>query len=542
MRRSLAALALAVVLPLPGLLPAAVLAGVVVKPGETLSEIADRNGISLKRLMQANGITNPDVVTAGQTLVIPGSGSGGSSTRSYGSTGGSSGSGTITVQDGDTLSEIADRAGISVNRLMRLNGLSDANKLSIGQKLVVGGGGNGGGGGYTRQAAAAKPLPTAPYTVKKGETVSELAERFGTTTNRLLALNNISDPKLLVAGTRIAIPGRPSSPATSSRAASSSARAASPSGEHVVASGESLSHIADRYNTSVERLVAINKIGDPDLVVAGTRLKLQAPPAPKPAPKQVTRPAAKASVTTKPAATSKPVQQAAKPVQPAAKSTALAKAPETKPAEAKPAVGSTKAAPTTTISPTATATATATQPKVEAKPVIAAKPAQATQRVVETKPAVEAKPVAEAKPVVETKRLAETKPVVATKAVVETKPVEAKPAATTVATAQITSKPVTTTASRPAVSRSRPLGTKANGPDWRSYGPLQVDWANWQSMGGSYVAPTLNGQGQPLYLAINCGARKLNTTTQSGQWKTWDAPQAEFEQQLVSDLCKAKGG
>ena len=117
---------------------------------------------------------------------------------------------------------------------------------------------------------------------------------------------------------------------------------------------------------------------------------------------------------------------------------------------------------------------------------------------------------------------------------VETKTVEAKPANTTVATATATS--------RPAVSRSRVVSsTKPNGPDWRSYGPLQVDWANWQSMGGSYVAPTLNGQGQPLYLAINCGARKLNTTTQSGQWKTWDAPQAEFEQQLVSDLCKAKG-
>ena len=44
MRRSLAALALAVVLPFPGLAPAAALANVVVKPGETLSEIADRHG------------------------------------------------------------------------------------------------------------------------------------------------------------------------------------------------------------------------------------------------------------------------------------------------------------------------------------------------------------------------------------------------------------------------------------------------------------------------------------------------------------------
>jgi hypothetical protein len=59
-------------------------------------------------------------------------------------------------------------------------------------------------------------------------------------------------------------------------------------------------------------------------------------------------------------------------------------------------------------------------------------------------------------------------------------------------------------------------------------------------MGGSFVTPSLNGEGQPLYLAINCSARRLNATGQSGQWKSWDPPQSEFEQQLISDLCKAR--
>ena len=138
------------------------MANVVVKPGETLSEIADRNGVSLKRLMQANGLTDPSKLAIGQSLVIPGGRQG------------SSRGGTITVRDGDTLSGIADRAGISVNRLMRLNGISDPDKLTLGQTLVVSGSG-GSGGGYSSQAAPAKPLPTAPYTVKKGDTVSELA-------------------------------------------------------------------------------------------------------------------------------------------------------------------------------------------------------------------------------------------------------------------------------------------------------------------------------------------------------------------------------
>ena len=97
-------------------------------------------------------------------------------------------------------------------------------------------------------------------------------------------------------------------------------------------------------------------------------------------------------------------------------------------------------------------------------------------------------------------------------------------------------------ASRPRPATTSRTTTKLASSDWRNYGPLQVDWANWQSMGGSYVAPSLNGKGQPLYLAINCSARKLNTTNQSGQWKSWEAPQADFEEQLVSDLCKAKAG
>ncbi|MFY8149451.1 MAG: hypothetical protein ACOVNL_09585 [Prochlorococcaceae cyanobacterium] len=111
--------------------------------------------------------------------------------------------------------------------------------------------------------------------------------------------------------------------------------------------------------------------------------------------------------------------------------------------------------------------------------------------------------------------------------------------------AQPAPRPATTVAAaQPAPARPQPaaptVAAKPAQPDWRTYGPLQVDWANWQPMGGSFVTPSLNGEGQPLYLAINCSARRLNATGQSGQWKSWDPPQTEFEQQLISDLCKAR--
>ena len=484
MRRSLAALALAVVLPFPGLAPAAALANVVVKPGETLSEIADRHGVSLTRLMQANGITNPNLVVAGQSLRLPGSSAAGA---------GSSGGGSVTVQPGDTLSDIADRQGISLNQLMQANGITNPNMVVAGQKLVL--------PGSRRATAAAAPraLPTAPYTVKSGETISEIADRFGTSTERLIQLNGISNPNLVVAGTRLAIPGRPSSSAAPrSTAAPRNAK------EHVVLSGESLSTIADSYGLPVERLVAINKIDDPDLVVSGARLKLQAPPPVKATPKPAT---AQAKPQAKP--NPKPVATATAVATPTA-------TPVTTPVAVK------TPAPKPTPRPTPTVQQPIQQPVQQAvqQPV-----QKAAERAVQ--PAIQ--PVVQA----------------AVQPKIQPTPKPSPVVATPIAKASITSTTATTSpASRPSTgskpSSSKPSSSKPQGPDWRSYGPLQVDWANWQPMGGSFVAPTLNSDGKPVYLAVNCGARKLNATSQSGQWKSWDAPQSDFEEQLISDICKAR--
>jgi len=509
MRRSLAALALAVVLPAGVMGPSASRADVVVKSGETLSEIAERNGVSLTRLMQANGITNPAFVEAGRRLVIPGNGSTAAAPRPAAAAGGS-----YTVKSGETLSEIADRNGISLNRLMQANGISDPAFVEAGRRLVIPGSGS----------TAAAPRPTAAaggsYTVKSGETLSEIADRNGTTVERLMQLNGISNANLVAAGTRLTLPGQPR------RNIAQSANAS----HHVVQSGETLSHIADAYNMPVERLIALNKISDPDLVVAGTRLQIKAPPPVSRPVAQKPRPAA-ATVAARPAdkPTPKAVVVASKPV--------AAKPVASRPAASKPADSQTVDGQTAALKPAASK-------PVETKPVVTrtteARTAEA--RTVETRTAA-VKPVATK--ATETKtaepKTAEPKPT-------ETKAVEAKPVATMAAEAKATdsdavaAKPIS---SKPVVRTSpvasKPVTTKT-GPDWRTYGPMQIDWANWRSMGGSLVAPSLGSDGKPHYLAVNCGARKINATSQSGQWKTWDNPQSDEEQRLVTDLCSSKGG
>jgi LysM repeat protein len=461
-RRSAAALALALLLPLPGL------AGeVVVKPAETLSEIAERYGTSVQRLMQLNNLRSPQDLWAGSRIQVPGA-AGSSASRG-------GGSGNYTVKPGETLSEIAERYGTSVQRLMQLNNLRSPQDLWAGSRIQVPGATAArpsGGGGGTRTTTV-----SANYTVKPGETLSELAERYGTSVQRLMELNNLRGPQDLWAGSRIQVPiTRTTTAAAPKPAVNKNAT------QHKVQSGETLSVIADRYGVSMQNLIALNGISNPNQVEVGRTLKLRG------TPKPAAKPAAAKPAAAKPAP--KPQTVAAKPAakpapQPAAK-------PAAQPVAAKP---------------------------VAAQPVVAqpaASPAPAAAAPVAAKP--DPKPAAEAAAPVAAKP--------------EPKPA-AKPATTTVA-----AKPAT----KPAAATSSSKPGKPASPDWRNYGPLQVDWANWQPMGGSYVAPSLNSDGQPLYLAINCNAKRLNATGQSGTWKTWDAPQSDFEHKLINDLCTAKGG
>ena len=116
--------------------------------------------------------------------------------------------------------------------------------------------------------------------------------------------------------------------------------------------------------------------------------------------------------------------------------------------------------------------------------------------------------------------------------------------ATTLATQSVPESTSTTTTETAAVTAvesedddTEVLAKKTPTADWRYFGPLQVDWSNWRTMAGSLVAPTLNKQKQPLYVAVNCGARKLNITGSGGTWKTWESPAETFERDLVKAAC-----
>ena len=108
-----------------------------VRQGDTLEKIARRNGTTVKRLCQLNGISQNKVLHPGDRLKVSGSAPKSSGNSGVSGSSGTGGPSTYTVKSGDTLYSIAKRNGTTVKRLCQLNGISENSKLRVGQKLKL---------------------------------------------------------------------------------------------------------------------------------------------------------------------------------------------------------------------------------------------------------------------------------------------------------------------------------------------------------------------------------------------------------------------
>jgi LysM repeat protein len=164
-----------------------------VQRGETIWSIASRYGTSVDVIARANGLSNPRFIYAGQRLAIPSGGGGGTGTAATG--------GTYIVRRGDSLSSIASRHGTTVNALVQANGLRNPSYIYAGQKLVM----RGGGAGAPTSGQAATAVG-GTYTVRRGDTLSSIASRHGTTASAIARANGLANMSYIYAGQRLTIP------------------------------------------------------------------------------------------------------------------------------------------------------------------------------------------------------------------------------------------------------------------------------------------------------------------------------------------------
>lgn len=116
---------------------------------------------------------------------------------------------------------------------------------------------------------AALALADTAYVVGAGDTLSALAQRFGVSVDVLVARNSLPSADQIYVGQSLSIP---ETGATSVGGASSPDGATARTGSHLVAAGETLGLIANRYGTTVDALVRANNLASPNLVWAGIRL------------------------------------------------------------------------------------------------------------------------------------------------------------------------------------------------------------------------------------------------------------------------------
>lgn len=150
------------------------------------------------------------------------------------------------VRPGDTLYDIAQRYGVTVDAIVATNKLTNPNQIEVGQRLVI------------HEAAHGFRSLTA-YVVQPGDTLTLIAHRFQVSVEVLATLNRLTNPSLIYVGQRLSIPVKGTEATAGGQV-------------HVVQPGDTMARIAARYGTTVWQLAQANAITNPSVIYVGQRL------------------------------------------------------------------------------------------------------------------------------------------------------------------------------------------------------------------------------------------------------------------------------
>ncbi|MBO8143951.1 MAG: N-acetylmuramoyl-L-alanine amidase [Thermodesulfobacterium sp.] len=171
------------------------------------------------------------------------------------------------VRRGDTLGEIARRYGTTVSQLRKWNGIR-GDRIYVGQRLIV---------GIKEEKRVSKGVKYIYYRVRRGDTLGEIARRYGTTVSQLRKWNGIRGDRIYV-GQRLIV-GIREEKGVSKGIKRKEAKVEKVAGitrkisyiYYRVRRGDTLGEIARRYGTTVSQLRRWNGLRG-DRIYVGQRL------------------------------------------------------------------------------------------------------------------------------------------------------------------------------------------------------------------------------------------------------------------------------
>ncbi len=256
-----------------------------VQSGDSVWGISNKFGITMDQLIQWNNIQN-NFIYPGQKLTIKGSQENGSSTNNSGNNTNSSGNaGTsnggqttgakYTVQSGDSVWKISNDHGITMAQLIEWNNIKN-NFVYPGQQLIVSNGGSSNTGANTgntsgsnsSNSSSSNTASGTKHTVKAGDSVWSVSNKYGITMAQLIQWNNIQN-NFIYPGQQLTVSNSGSTNSASSNTGSSantnnssSANTGSSSsqGTYTVKAGESVWSVANKNGITMNQLIEWNNI------------------------------------------------------------------------------------------------------------------------------------------------------------------------------------------------------------------------------------------------------------------------------------------
>ncbi len=239
-----------------------------IRRGETISTIAARYGVSQYAILDANNLSRRSTIYAGKEIIVPvpldreyRSGSKRRDKSDYRAK-----NSIYAVRSGDTMWDIARAFGTTVDALRRSNYIERGSRIYVGQKLKIPVSAKrlkdknqtGTRSSKTYASTADTGGKLSEHKVRSGDTIWDIARKYGTTTARIRRLNGLGRSSRIYPGQVLVVTD------------------IGPEGYvvHKVRRGETLSRIAQKYRTSIARIIAANDITDPDELRVGTVLRI----------------------------------------------------------------------------------------------------------------------------------------------------------------------------------------------------------------------------------------------------------------------------